>query len=547
MASVDILSMLNKTGSGINLSDLSTSLVAAAVAAPKAAAEARAEKTDVAVSALGALRAQLAGLAETAATIARSDVLSVASSSAALRATVSDRAAVANTATTVDVLQLAAAQVLEFGGFGSGDDTLPGGSITVDFGVWYPDDAGEEAFAIKPGSSSVTLAVDEGMTLRDLASRLSAIPGVSAAMIDKGDGTHSLGLVGEAGAGNALRLTVVETTAGSGLAALDTTASNAERQVQAAANAVLTVNGVTIQRDSNLVENAIPGLTLTLAATGGPLTVTAGRSSAVAQEGLQLLVSQLNAARGLLASLSARASTGSEAGALPGDPALRQIAQGLDSLLRTPIPGYGSKAPSAADFGIRTRQDGTLYLDQAAFTKAFDADPDMFDALFADRLVGKDVTISGAVPPTFLPGSHSFRRDPETGAATLDGGQLAGIDLGDGRFAYSATTGPARGLIFTVSADVESAEISRGISLSSRIGALIDAATAGDGVIATAEGRYADAARDTQTELDQIEARAKSLQDLYTRRFAAMEQAVSKFNSTSSYLDSLVKQWNNDD
>ena len=65
MASVDILSMLNKTGSGINLSDLSTSLVAAAVAAPKAAAEARAEKTDVAVSALGALRAQLAGLAET--------------------------------------------------------------------------------------------------------------------------------------------------------------------------------------------------------------------------------------------------------------------------------------------------------------------------------------------------------------------------------------------------------------------------------------------------------------------------------------------------
>lgn len=543
MASVDILSMLNKTGSGINLSDLSSSLVTAAVAAPKAAAQAQADKTDVAVSALGSLRLQLAGLAETAAAIAARDMLSVTSSSAALGVTVSDRASVGDGASTVEVLQLASAQVLEFTGYGSGDDTLPGGSLVVDFGVWYPDDLGGEAFATRPDSAALTIAVDEGMTLAELASRLSDIPGVSAAMVDKGDGTYSLGLVSDTGAGNALRLSVTETTAGSGLAALDTRASNAAHQVQGAANAVLTVNGLSIQRESNLVENAIPGLTLRLAATGGPLTVTAGHDSALAKQNLEQLVTQLNDARSLLSGLSARAVDGAKAGALAGDAALRQIAQGLDSLLRTPIPGYGSKAPTAADFGIRTRQDGTLYLDQAAFTKAFDADPDMFDALFADRLLGKGATISGVVPPTFLPGTHSFRRDPTTGAATLDGGQLAGIDLGDGRYAYSATSGPAQGLILTVSADADHASLSYGLSLSSRIEALIRTATAGDGAIATAENRYADAARAAQSELDRIESRAQSLQDLYTRRFAAMEQAVSKFNSTSNYLDSLVKQW----
>ncbi|MDP2085680.1 MAG: flagellar filament capping protein FliD [Gemmobacter sp.] len=543
MALTDILSALNKSGSGINLNQLASSLAEASAAAPKAAAEKQASRSSVAVSALGSLRAQLAGLAETARAIAAQDLLSIASSSSAVQARVTDRPMVASAASTVEVLQLAKSQVLEFSGFSARNQTVGPGTITVEVGVWYTPENGGEAFASKPGTTGVTIEIAEGTTIEDLAKRLSALPGVSAALVDKGDGTFSLGILSESGAGNALRLT----TTGAGLAAFDTTARNADVQVQAARNAMLTVNGVLIQRETNQIENAIPGLSLSVSAVTGPVTIAAGRNAGVALANLNALVGQMNAARDMLSSLTARGVTEASGGALAGDPALRQIAQDLDALLRAPLPGYGPKAPSAVDFGIRSLQTGALFVDQAAFRKAFSTSPEMFDALFSDRLQGDGVEIGGVVPPTFLPGSYSFRRDAQTGQATLDGRQLVGLDLGDGRHTYISRNGPATGLILTVANDVTDARIDHGQSLVSRLDALVSRAVKAGGALSAASDRYEKVATTAQAELLRIGERAKTLQDLYVKRFAAMEQAVSRFNSTSAYLDSLVTQWNKDD
>lgn len=544
MASVDILSMLNKSGSGINLKDLSTSLAEAATVAPKNAAQAQIDHAGVAISALGSLRAQMSGMAEAVAGLIAADPLGVRSSSAGVQARVSDRAAVTATANRVEVIQLAQSQVLEFAGHGARDEPLPAGRITLDVGVWYETDAGTQSFAARPGATAQTIDVAEGTTLSDLARQLARIPGLSAAVIDKGDGTFSLGVVGQPGAGNALRLTVEETVPGSGLAQFDTTTRNAEVQVQGARNAALVLDGVTIQRDSNVISDAIPGVELTLTAAGAAATISAGRDAGVAEANIRTLVTQLNAMRTMLSEMGARAVVDAKAGPMAGDAALRQITQGLDALLRSPIAGYADKPLYLADFGIRTGDDGNFHLDQAVFTKAFAADPARFDALFSDRLEAEGVAFSGPVPPTFLPGSYSFRRDAATGVATLDGQQLAGIDLGDGRSAYSAQSGPARGMILTVDNALTQATVTRGRSFLSQLADLMTTATAMGGTLDTATQRYQTETKEAQTELDQVTARAKSLQDLYTRRFAVMEQAVTRFHSTSSFLDSLVAQWN---
>ncbi len=544
MAAIDILSALNKTGSGINLKDLSAQLVEAATAAPKAAAQARIDSADLSISSLGTLRAQLTRFADGLTALQAADPLTVRSSLSAVGAKITDRSAVRPDTTQVGVLQLARAQVLEFGGFSSAEQALAAGTITLDVGVWYTAADGTEAFAPRPGATSYIVNVTEGMTLKQLAATMGQLDGLDAAIVDKGDGTFSLGLAGQTGAGNAVRLSVAEAVRGSGLAVFDTTTRNAEIQVQAAQNAVLTLNGVTLQRETNTVGDLVPGVELTLAATGGPASISVGRDAAQAQANVAALVAQLNDTRSLLSSLTTRATAGTKAGPMAGDSTLQQMSQQLDALLRAPIAGYGDKPRSLADFGVRTAQDGSLYLDTAVFTKIFTANPESIDALFADRLSGSGVEVSGLVPPGFLPGTYSFRRDATTGQATFDGRPLAGVDLGDGRTAFAATAGRAAGMILTAGSGVTEGTVGYGRSLVSLLGDLLSGATGRDGALATATTRYTRTAQEAEDSLAQVADRAAALRDIYAVRFSAMEAAVSRFHSTSNYLDSLVAQWN---
>ena len=102
----------------------------------------------------------------------------------------------------VEVISLALRQVLEFPGFTARDAALETGTLSVEFGQWvgghtrlHPDSrthggddhrrGGHDAAG--PGRASV------------------AVAGMTARVLTKGDGTFSLGIVGETGAATALR------------------------------------------------------------------------------------------------------------------------------------------------------------------------------------------------------------------------------------------------------------------------------------------------------------------------------------------------------
>ncbi len=232
----DWLNALGASGSGLNIRELATSLVTADTAVKRTTAEKKIEATEVSISALGKVRAQFQSLSEAIGTVTQSSVLKATSSSSALSISVTDRTLVSEQVTEIEVLQVAQRQVLEFGGFPAADAALGAGRITIDFGVWYAPEGSQEAtsFAQNPALASSSIDVGDGATLQDLATALSDIPGVVARVLDKGDGTFSLGVVSEPGAGSALRFTVAEGTAGNGLARFDTTATNLDAQVQAA-------------------------------------------------------------------------------------------------------------------------------------------------------------------------------------------------------------------------------------------------------------------------------------------------------------------------
>ena len=93
-------------------------------------------------------------------------------------------------------------------------------------------------------TSSIVTINNGSSSISNVASSLNAINGVTANIVNKGDGTYSLVIRSDTGRNSALRLTVNENLIDRGLSVLDTRSDNANHQSTAATDATLTVDGV---------------------------------------------------------------------------------------------------------------------------------------------------------------------------------------------------------------------------------------------------------------------------------------------------------------
>ncbi|WP_126979240.1 flagellar filament capping protein FliD [Frigidibacter oleivorans] len=549
--STDLLKSLNGNGSGLDLSGLAGTLATAETAPRLTALQTSLATDSIRLSALSGMRAQLDSLGSALVAAASNPVLSVTTGSSQIMPTVTDRAKLLEGATAIAVQSLASGQVLEFGGFASTGDRIAPGRLTIDFGSW---DAAATGFTADGARGAATIEVTEGMTLADLATALSGVPGLSARALDKGNGSWSLGITGATGAASAIRLTAAASGTGAGevaLSAFDTTATNATRQVQAAADAHLTVDGLSVRRASNTVSDIVPGMTLTLAAATSA-TITVERDGAVAEDNLRSLVTALNGTLGLLRTLTARSPDQGEeealSGVLSGDRKLGTLEQAIRGALAAPLAGFGDRPVFLAQLGVATARDGSLSVDAARLESAFAADPAAFDAVFGDLLdsLTPGLAVSGTPGAAFTPGEHRFRVDA-SGRATLDGHAATGTLLKDGSTRWTVTGGPGEGLTLTTGAGVTSGTIRFGRSLVASLAAVLDGATSGDGTLARREDEIAAATAEAQARIEALEARAALIEKRYLTRFAAMEQAITRMNSTGSYLQNLVDLWSKSD
>ncbi|MBA4351493.1 MAG: flagellar hook protein FliD [Rhodobacter sp.] len=545
---VDILSKLNTNGSGLNLRELTSTLVAAEIEPLKARQTTRSEAAQLSISALGQVRSQFGALNSAVATLRENPVLAARSGNAGVGVTITDPSKIADSITSIEVEQLATRQVLEFAGYTSADALVGAGSLQVEVGVWFEDVNGDPAFALNPASTVNTLNIPAGVTLSMLAETLDALPGVAARVLDKGDGTFSLGIVSEPGAGSGLRFTVAETVAG--LAAFDTTTTNAARQIQAAQDAVLLVDGIAVSRPSNVIDDVIPGATLDITAPAGTVTtVSFTRDIETARLNMQALVEQVNNTRKLLNELSARGAGETKAGALAGDRLIEKLKADLTNLLAAPISGFGASAKRLSDFGVATNRDGSLRLDNLRFEKAFDADPAAFDMVFADRLSASaaGVEVTGTLGASARGGNLAFVQNTTTGEATLNGESMLGLSLPDGRRQYLLFGGDYAGMTVTVPANLEATEVSYGKSFLTSLETMLDAALSGGAnSLGEREDQLTSRVTEATDELTALDTRASLLERRYLMRFTAMETAIAGLKSTGNYLTNLVAQWNKD-
>ena len=253
------------------------------------------------------------------------------------------------------------------------DNTVGGAQVTVGHAAG--------TFGINYDKLTRAITIPSGATLSTMASSLDALAGVSANIINKGDGTYSLLVRSDTGLNNALKLTVTETVGDAGLATFDNSSSNSQ-QATASSDAVLTVDGVSVSRDNNTITNLFDGYTLTLSkTTTSAFRIKSSLDKSTSLTTLKNFVETINTTREKINNLTSN-ELNTEKGPLYNNVIVNTIKNKINKIISNPIKGFGANDKYLAELGVSTNQDGTLQLNESTFNSKFEQNTSVFNAIF---------------------------------------------------------------------------------------------------------------------------------------------------------------------
>lgn len=339
------------------------------------------------------------------------------------------------------------------------------------------------------GEDEVDVTVSSTDTINDVADAINAAGlGVTATVINDGTNDVLTLKANDTGTANTMTITVTDSdgdnTDDSGLSRLyyEGDTGGQMTQTQEAKDASITLDGVTITRSSNTIDDALTGVTITVKAasvdSSSETTITVGPDTSSVQSDINAFVTAYN---NLLSYISteqsytaASGSTSASAGTLLGDTTTNMIRDRLSSFIRDAVGGV-SGFRHLSDLGITVDTDGQL-----------EVDSDTLSAALSDHFDSVKSFFTQSASSTASEGFASRMAD------TID----SWVDDTDG----------------TVTTKTE--------GLQTTIDKLNDQADA------------------MQTRLDSVEER-------YTAQFNALETLLATYQTTSSAVDSLIAAMDN--
>lgn len=270
-------------------------------------------------------------------------------------------------------------------------EALATGRRDVSQGYSSPDDVvGQGTVWFTVDGASTPLALGSGTTLTQFKDLInSSVDGVSASIINDGSGTDSHHLV--------LR-SDTEGTAGDftiNLAGINGGQAPALTTTQVAADARLTVDGITVTADGNHTADVISGITLDLhqAEPGTLVSLKVEVDGAEIEEGVKGLVDTYN---DLFAFIQEQSQPD---GVLRGNPTLRSVATRMENIFTSPLSGGTGNLSMMWEVGIKTGEDRQMVWDAERFHEALENDFSSVRDLFIEREgnLGKGYLISTAI------------------------------------------------------------------------------------------------------------------------------------------------------
>lgn len=360
-------------GSGVDTKSLAESLVEAARAPRKERIDAKITKSEARITGYSTLNYLLSELKTAFQGLNDAkdfQSLNVANSQSSALTVTAGSTASAGTL-NLQVTQLASGQVVRTGNLGA---SLNGGAaFSLSLSVH-----GGQAQAIE-----VKTATPQGMADAINAAAL----GVTAQAINTGNG-YQVVVTGTEGAANDFTLA---TAAGTPVTGLDF-----GTQLQPAANAEFSLNGISIVRSSNTVNDVLEGVTFQLrTTTTGAARIDLSRDTSGIKTKVQALVTAYNQFEEGAKALASRAASEDEAdkitSSLAGDSLLQTVRAQIRSIITGPSSSPGTTVQAMRNAGVSIDRDGKMVLDEAkletALSKNFTEVVKMFSANLNDQSV----------------------------------------------------------------------------------------------------------------------------------------------------------------
>ena len=429
MASISSLGI----GSGVLNADLVDQLVAAEREPTELRLNQKTERTEALISAYGTLRSAVTELRLPMRQLGSADAMkSFSATSSSGNVEVSVDSSVANRGSyNVNVTSLAQSQAL---------------ATRVSFADRDSTSVGQGTLTLSVGDKVTNIEIDgTNDTLQGLANTINgADAGVSAGVIDTGNGFQLVLSADETGTANAVSISAADSdgidTDAAGLSRFafngSMDADSGLRETIAAKDAVMEINGIAVTRSTNTIESVVDGLTFNLTEEGQS-TVKVEQDTAAVAERVQAFVDKFNTLQSTISDLSSYNSETGQGSILTGDSTVRSIQNQLKRVLTDVIPGLeDANVRSLADVGITTDfNTGQLQFDSQKFQAELLENPDDVTALFAEQGRPSDPQVefvrSGS---NTQPGDYDIAISQMASRGSLNYGMSAGdtITLADG-------------------------------------------------------------------------------------------------------------------
>lgn len=395
MIGSDIINSLGG-GSGINSGSIVEQLSEIEKSSKQLAIDNKRETFEAQVSDYGLLRSALATLQDAADIVGdpssfNSKSATFTDSSALIPSGLEDEAPVGDY--TFSVEKIARAQSLSTNTvFADATDEVGKGTLSFNFGSW---DAGAEVFTENADEAGFSIVIDDSNnSLNGLRDAINAADkGVQASIINDGSG-EKLVISAPSGVNQQLQITVDDDdgldvdNAGLSRFAFAEGAGNVNQQMdqnQSGQDAEIIVNGLTVTRSSNSIDDVIAGFKFDLAAAapGEVMTVSIFEDKLAAENVIRDFVDAYNAFLEAVEPLVDFNEETDEFGSLRRDATSTALMRNLRGAITAEVPEVSSAFTFLGAIGVRTELDGTMSINEDSFSKAFDEDFSAIQNLFA--------------------------------------------------------------------------------------------------------------------------------------------------------------------
>lgn len=243
---------------------------------------------------------------------------------------------------------------------------------------------GQGALELSVNGKAFSVDVEAGDSLEAIAKKVNESAdnsGVTATIIKSDGGSRLVFSSNESGTDNQVSVTATDTV-GSGLSNMFGTGNLTELQV--AQNAVVFIDGQKVTSQSNNVENAITGVTLSLtdADVNKTSTLKIEQDDEAVKESVKGFVEAYNTLIESIDNLSKYDVEKEEAAALQGDSMIRSIESQLRNMISNRVDVDGETV-ALYDIGVEVDRYGKMSINDEKLDKVIAEDMDLVSGLFS--------------------------------------------------------------------------------------------------------------------------------------------------------------------